>query len=390
MRNPLAGLTTRGRCLVAAGSACAVCAVVLDERDLLRVAVLLVALPLLSALLYGWSVVALHVSRTVTPAPIAVGDRPQVALTLGSRFRTPLSGLLIREAVPDSCGRDARFLVGRLRRRSATTLHYTLTPRLRGRHPLGPVRICRGDPLGLVESVRTVGATTDVLVRPRVEPLAEVPTVFATGGEHGRPSRALAPTIRAPQLRDYVPGDDTRSIHWASTARRGELMVRTTEHDSGPGTAILLDTRRRVHAGSGITSSFERAISLTASMAVHLQRSGIPVRVLTTDGVVLPSGEALLDALALVQADDRAEVGPVLRLVGADRLIAVLGALDARTAAALLDGGITRGASAVHMLGGDGTGALTVAGWQVVRDDGIMPAARVWSALGQPGGAHGR
>jgi len=50
VRSPVSGLTTRGRCLIAAGVACAACAVVLDERDLLRIGALLIALPILSAL----------------------------------------------------------------------------------------------------------------------------------------------------------------------------------------------------------------------------------------------------------------------------------------------------------------------------------------------------
>jgi len=384
VRWPVAGLTTRGRCLIAAGVACGACAVVLDERDLLRVAALLIALPVLSALLCGWSILRVQVTRTVRPRPIAVGDHPGVELALRARFRTPLAGLLLRDLVPPSCGHDAQLMLGRLRAGTTASVHYSLAPRMRGAQLLGPLQVCVADPLGLTALVRTVGEPTAVLVRPRVEHLTDGAAARAVGAEHGRPQRTLAPTVRDAQLRIYTPGDDTRSIHWPSTARRGELMVRTAEHGHGAGMALLLDTRRSAHTGEGERSSLEQAVSLIASMAVHLHSTGIPTRVLTTEGEVLAAGEAGMDELALITPSDRADFGAVLRQLGGDGLIAVLGDLDMRTAAALLDrGGRAPSAAAVQLQPGTGADALRSAGWTVLQCERRTSAAQLWSALGQ-------
>jgi len=384
MHSPVAGLTTRGRALIAAGAACAACAVVLDERDLLRIGALLIALPVLSALLCGLSLLRLQVTRTVRPQPLAVGDAAEVELQLRASSRTSVAGLLLSDSVPARCGTATHHTIGGLKAGGAASVRYPLTPRLRGRHQLGPLQVRLADPLGLVELVRTVGESTSVLIGPRVASLAGGSAAVAAGAEHGAPQHALAPTVRDAQLRVYTPGDDTRSIHWASTARRDELMVRTAEHGQGAGTVVLLDNRRSAHAGAGEQSSLERAVSLTASMAEHLRRIGTPVRVLTSDGDQLSAGPALLDQLALLTLTDRLDLGGVVRLAGGGGLIAVFGLLDERTAAALLDGR-GRTACAVHLLPSPGVPALHAAGWNVVQAVGATPPGQLWSALGQQG-----
>lgn len=386
MRSPVSGLTTRGRCLIAAGVACAACAVMLDERDLLRIGALLIALPILSALVCRSSLLRLQITRTVRPQPLSVGHGAEVELQLRAGSRSSVAGLLLSDTMPASCGTTTRYTLGGLKSGAAASVRYPLTPRLRGRHQLGPLQICLADPLGLVELVRTVGEPTSVLVRPKIVSLAGGFGAAAAGAEHGAPPHALAPTVCDAQLRAYTPGDDTRSIHWASTARRDELMVRTAEHGQGAGTVVLLDNRRSAHGGTGEQASLERAISLTASIAEHLRRMGTPVRVLTTDGVPLAAAPALLDQLALLALTDQLDLGGVLRLAGGDGLIAVFGRVDERTAAALLDGrGGGRTACAVHLLPSPGVAALNAAGWNVVQAAGATPQAQLWSVLGEQG-----
>src|ERR1043165_4845925 len=100
MGGPLAGMTTRGRCLLAAGLAAALCSVVLNERDLLRVSVFVVSMPLLVCFLAGRARVGLHTERHVNPMRTPVGGRAEVSLNVWSTGRLPTGGLLLQDGVP--------------------------------------------------------------------------------------------------------------------------------------------------------------------------------------------------------------------------------------------------------------------------------------------------
>jgi uncharacterized protein (DUF58 family) len=104
-------------------------------------------------------------------------------------------------------------------------------------------------------------------------------------------------------LRPWTVGDDLRRVHWPSTARRDELMVR--QHDvpwQGRAT-VVLDVRARHHD----EDSLEQAVSAAASIAAASGRGGALVRLVTTDGADTGFGtgpahlEAILDRLARVQ-----------------------------------------------------------------------------------------
>ena len=82
MPRQFAGLTTRGWCLLAAGLAAALCAVLVDERDLLRLAAFAMMLPLSASVVVGYTRHRLRADRDVVPSRITVGGDCQVRLTL--------------------------------------------------------------------------------------------------------------------------------------------------------------------------------------------------------------------------------------------------------------------------------------------------------------------
>jgi uncharacterized protein (DUF58 family) len=147
--------------------------------------------------------------------------------------------------------------------------------------------------------------------------------------------------------REYRHGDDLRRVHWRSTARRGELMVRREEQHWQSSGTLFLDTRRHAYAGEGPGGSFEQAVSITASLGVHLSRAGMGLRFVTDAGQVLPPASfegALLDALAVVHASTARTLTPGLAAMsgtagpgreGEGLVIAVFGRMDAGEAQAL-------------------------------------------------------
>jgi uncharacterized protein (DUF58 family) len=139
--------------------------------------------------------------------------------------------------------------------------------------------------------------------------------------------------------REYREGDDLRRVHWRSTAKRGELMVRREEQPRQMRATVLLDTRARGHRGDGPASSFEWAVSAAASVAVHFTGVKHGVR-LVMDGQPSTwtnphSGEAageLLDRMAVVGFGDDSALDAAISMIGRTGgdgvVVAVLGDID--------------------------------------------------------------
>lgn len=367
--NPVGGLTTRGRCLIAGGFAAGVSAVVLDERDLLRVAVAVLALPVLSALALNLSPLRLRVGRTVSPPAVSVGAPAEVRLELATESRLPLPGLLLSDGVPALLGTQPHYAVGALRPGTSVTVTYPLVPRLRGRHELGPIHLRLADPLGLVEVHRALPGTTPVLVRPQVLDLTTGLNTHPPSDAGGTSAEAAwSAAYRAPDavVRPYQDGEDLRTVHWRSSARRGELMVRPAEQGRRSATVVVLDNRVDAHRGIGANSSLERAVSLAASVAARLHAVGVPLRLVTADGADLGAGPAALDHLAVLSPRAGISLGGALDLADHEEIVAILGELDERDGLDLIAAGGGRPGRAV-VLGGVGAGAPTLggAGWVV-------------------------
>jgi uncharacterized protein (DUF58 family) len=229
----------------------------------------------------------LRVVRSVHPNPVSVrgtatarvevraGDpsgRGRLAeLHLGEQAATQLSGgLTLRARVVRTAGQ--------------ITLTYPIQPIRRGRWPLGPLVVRRGDPFGVMRTRATLGDEAEVAVWPEVTDL-----LLPGGALVGEPDRvalgARTPSPDDAALRDYRVGDDLRRVHWASSARRGQLLVRSDERAGMRPASVLLDLPKD-------RSGIEWSISLAASMGIALLNAGHPVRLL---GARAHAGAAAVD-----------------------------------------------------------------------------------------------
>ncbi|MCW2632202.1 MAG: hypothetical protein JWR88_1164 [Pseudonocardia sp.] len=427
------GLTTRGRCLMAAGIATAVCSVLLNERDLLRVGVLVTALPLLAMLMTRMSRVAVRAERVIDPPRVPVGSTAEVRVTVSSRSPWAAGGMFLEDGAADAAGPPGgappRFTLLRMPRRHPVELVYPLQPTLRGRHRVGPLNARLTDPFGLAEQDRELAPASVLTVVPRVVGLQHV---VPGGGGWAVAGAAGATTNRYGHgevdvgVRPYRHGDELRRVHWRSTAHRDELMVRLEERPQRSGITVLLDRRDFAHLGIGPDSSLEWAVSMVASVCVHLIDRGEPVVLVTEDGARIGAdggAEGLLDALAGTRTSMRSDFnGPALhqRLndSGTDGVLAVLGALgtaDLRQLQRLRDpaprggahavllatatwsgaalvgdsgGAGRRGAGRRDAAGGrdvtdvaDSAGSLRAAGWAAIVATAATPQDQAWHAL---------
>lgn len=164
MRAALAGLTTRGRSFLAAGIAASLCGLVLGERDLLRVGVLLLALPLVAAGMVARARYRLACSRRIEPPRVPVGEPARVVLRIENLSRLRSSVLLAEDRLPYALGGRPRFVLGRIEPHGVREMAYPVRADVRGRYTVGPLALRFVDVFGLVETVRTFRSTSTLVV----------------------------------------------------------------------------------------------------------------------------------------------------------------------------------------------------------------------------------
>jgi uncharacterized protein (DUF58 family) len=423
MRSIFAGLTVRGRSFLAAGVVIGALGFGLGQRALLSVGVLLVVLPLLTGLAASRARYRIRCTRQLLPARVAAGQRAQARIRLENISRLPTGLLLAEDEVPYPLGPRPRFVLDRIEQGGSRQLSYHLASDSRGRYPIGPFRVRVADVFGLVELGRSFAPLSTLVVTPAITVLPPPPPPGSWRGE----GEAGATTATAAGEDDAVPrpyrdGDELRRVHWRSTARQGELMVRREEQHWRDRAVVFLDSRATAHAGRGPGSSFEAAVSAAASAGVCLARERMDCQFVTDTGPATMPGrfeDVLLDTLAVIQPSRMSSLtsaGAQLRSRPGGLLIAVLGQLsaaDTRQLAAarrgdtpamalLLDvtswaaprrgpqpGGPAAGGQTAGAPGRETATAariLTGAGWRVAVLTAGQPLTAAWRELHSPGG----
>ena len=414
MREAFSSLTTRGLSFFAAGVVCAIAGLTLGHEDLFRISVLLIALPLAAVLLLSRSRYRLASRRMVTPARIEAGQSATVTLTVENVSRIPTGVMFLEESLPYALGGRPRFIIDRLLPATSKHVSYPVRSENRGRFRVGPLTIRLSDPLGLCELVRAFNSTDTVLVTPQIIPLSPVRIAGSwNGGGDGRARSVASSGDDDVATREYRRGDDLRRVHWRSTARAGELMVRREEQPWHSQAAVVLDNRASAHRGEGTNSSFEYAVSAAASVGMHLLRQTYQVHLACGLGVTgqepvlveQVDERVLLDRCAEVLASPSTSLLPMIERLGTqDQLIvAVLGTLSRDDAlqlarlrrravcvAIMVDAASWGGLSGRERAAADAASAssalvLHQSGWRVLRVDRATSLATAWSGLNDIG-----
>ena len=272
----------------------------------------------------------LRLERAVEP-PIVEKGQPAIAVIhVANLGRGPLGALTMEQRLGD---RSIEARLPRLRRGEAGVRTYRLPTDRRGTYELGPVELPRADPFGLCRTVQRMGTSEQISVRPRLLRLQPLPTGLSRNLEG--PSSDLSPqgTVTFHRLREYVVGDDLRTVHWPSTARTGQLVVRHNVDTAQPYTVVLLD----LDAARYSAETFEEAVDAVASVSVSMATGKAPVQLRTSSGDRLggPSYRdptAILDFLTDVQPAAGRGLESELVLLRRDRggsaLVVVTGRVD--------------------------------------------------------------
>ncbi|HZR39034.1 MAG TPA: DUF58 domain-containing protein [Ktedonobacteraceae bacterium] len=197
------------------------------------------------------------------------------------------------------------------------------TCRQRGRFQLGPVTATSGDPFGLFRRRIVLTSSQELLVLPRVYPIANF--ALFTGGLPGRgrsSRRALQTTTNATTIREYVSGDALSRIHWRSSAHYNKLMVKEFDLDPAVDAWVFLDLHDTVQAGEGEHSTEEYGVTIAATVATYLLRQDLSVGMIVNgeqrEFLSLDRGdrqvERVLELLAVVKAGPGPELKEALAL----------------------------------------------------------------------------
>lgn len=149
--------------------------------------------------------------------------------------------------------------------------------------PVGPAQSIQGDPFGLTGRGAVWTDELELYVHPVTVHLPGRQSGFIHDLEGHPTSRLTASDISFHALREYVPGDDRRHVHWKSTARTGRLMVRQFEETRQSRVAVAVDVAESSHASQ---DEFELAISAAASVVLQAFREDNPLGLVTSTELI--------------------------------------------------------------------------------------------------------
>ena len=284
----------------------------------------------------------LRASRSVGHG-IRLGESITSTLTVTNTGRRT-ARLLLRDAWPPSAGADhergGMTIPPGQRRRHSTVL----TPRRRGDRRAGPLTVRVAGPLGIAGRQASLNVPACLRVLPAFRSRHHLHSRLARLREMDGRSAVMVrgEGTEFDSLREYVVGDDVRSIDWRSTARRGEVLVRTWRPERDRRALIVIDSGRLSAARLGDAPRLDAQIEATLLLAALASRAGDRVDVLALDDAVRAqvrgsSGAVLMTALAehltdveprLTELDWTLLASRVRTVLSQRALVVVISALD--------------------------------------------------------------
>ncbi len=300
----------------------------------IRILYLGLLLLIVAWLLSAFALRGIRVERRARTLRAAVGDIFEEHYEVHNTSFIPKLWLeIINETtIPHATGSRVLTLIRGRQKRSYTARTWLTS---RGGFLLGPTTVRSGDPFGIFRVAKQFNATDSLVVLPMLAPVTEFlsPPGLLPGGKAIR-RKSLDITPHASGVREYVPGDSVKRIHWRTSIRRGQLMVKEFEQDPQAEVWLFVDTQKGVHfsrPGEQVEappvddlfllrrhkvklppSTLEYGITITASLAHYFLDGRRAVGLVTASGrsyKVIPAERSerqeakILEELAFLQAE---------------------------------------------------------------------------------------
>lgn len=258
-------------------------------------------------------------------------------------------------------------------------VHVNVDTSERGRWVIGPYALVQGDPWGFVRRVIASADGGTVLVHPRIHRVTHH-SLTATGLSDSERATRHRGEEHFHALRDYVLGDEPRTVHWRSSARAGRLVVRQQVAAASNGALLILDTDLAAYAHEDRFAKdarddrFELAVEAIASLAAAYGSSEqVHLAWTTRESVMINASVGrvgpLLDALAVVEAVPPVDSAPLALLPLAKRTrcqrVVLVSGTPSSAALTLLQG-VAQFAQGATLLRVDASGTAPQGPWRVL------------------------
>jgi uncharacterized protein (DUF58 family) len=297
--------TPEGRTVILISLGVGFAAVNTGNNLLYLVLAMLLSLIIASGFLSEWGIKGLAIKRTFPPYIFAQTPCSILVQVTNNKRYLPSFSLELEEVIDGEKKGGLAYLF-RVGARKTQTQVYRLSFPRRGIHRLQDPHLLTRFPFGFFIKGSRTKETREVLAYPQLLPREELLREQAHGDEsvRSRPHKGRGEEIFA--VREYLPGDATRDIHWRSTAKRAQPIVKEYERPGARKVHIVLDTSVPEKAAASDLALFEQRVSRAASLAYHLLMKQDFLVGLTVGAEVIPAqtGDAhlhrILRALALV------------------------------------------------------------------------------------------
>ncbi|MDQ6613993.1 MAG: DUF58 domain-containing protein [Actinomycetota bacterium] len=292
----MGALTARGRGVAIGAPALLIIGWALGYREIVAIGVMGVLL-LSTASLWVLIRPRLAVTRQIDPVRVTVGETALGLVSLSNLARRPSAPFIAEDRFS---GQALDVPIPRLAPGAAKRTTYRLPTNRRRVAQVGPMIIGRSDPFGLVRIEQRHGTTETFWVHPRRYPIEPLGSSRLRSLDGPKDDTMPTGSITFDRIREYVPGDDMRHIHWRSTARMGTLMVRQHVDTTLPDVTVVIDTTSQLYDAE----SFETAVEVAASVLEASTSHRFPARLQVTGRAghkrsgQVNSGQDFLDELA--------------------------------------------------------------------------------------------
>ena len=295
----------------------------LRAANLYYMAAVLVTLPALSFAI-GWHSLRGLVFEREMPSILWAGEEAEIVYSIQNPSRFTRFFLSISEDFPESVeSHEQEPTLFNVIGNESTRIAHRLTFTKRGVFQVRTFSVNAIDPLGIFTYSRVISCDSEIIVYPKPQNLQPISLTGAdrNGLQEFTVSAPRGGSIEPDGVREYVPGDSLRRIHWKQTARTGRLAVLEFEEAQSIQVALFLDLQQGIKSGQEADSCFEYAIRYAASILEQALREGAGIRLLTpaldeaplAGAAALPGrGEShflsIMDTLARVNATSKQSV----------------------------------------------------------------------------------
>jgi uncharacterized protein (DUF58 family) len=262
-----------------------IAAALVNAAQLYFMAAILLVLPIVSYLVGLLALRDLEFEREI-PASGWAGERATFKLCVRSKSRLPRHSIQARDILPEWIVEDEEEPpCVNVAPNTITRVDYKVHLLKRGFYAIDSMVVTFQDPLGLFVYNKLFKVHSEIVVYPVPE---DVKDIILSGAErYGSRELPIAATrgsgLDPDGVRQYIPGDPLRRMHWKSTARTGKLNVIEFEEAKAVNVVIVLDLYQGTNIGTGKDTTLEYLVRMAASLAQNAIRQGASVRLITGD-----------------------------------------------------------------------------------------------------------